>query len=73
MGLGRIAASGVELALQVLLGDLYITQGHADVFVTEQLHQSGKTDTQADHLRGIAVPQLVRRHRTGAGSFSGLR
>jgi thiamine monophosphate synthase len=46
----------VELALQIGLDDLHIPQGHADVVVAEQLHQSGKTDTQADHLRGERVP-----------------
>jgi hypothetical protein len=39
--------------------------------MAEQLHQSGKTDAEADHLRGKGVPKMVRRHRTGAaGSFS---
>jgi hypothetical protein len=28
----------VEFALQVQLSDLHIPQGHADVFVAEQLH-----------------------------------
>jgi hypothetical protein len=45
----------VELALQILLGDLEIAQGHADVFVPQELHESGKTDTETEHLGGIAV------------------
>ena len=50
MRLGRIAASGEELALQVQLRDLDVAQGHADIFVAKQAHQSGKTDTEAEHL-----------------------
>ena len=50
-----VLASTVELALQIWLGDLEITQGHADVFVPQSLHESGKTDTETEHLCGIAV------------------
>jgi len=42
--------------------------------VPQQLHESGKTDAEADHLGGISVAQLVRRYRRGAGrSFSSVR
>jgi hypothetical protein len=40
------------------LGDLDIAQGHVDVFVAEQLHESGKADTEAEHLGGKAVPPM---------------
>jgi hypothetical protein len=40
------------------LGDLDITQGHVDVFVAEQLHESGKADTEAEHLGGKAVATM---------------
>ena len=56
VNLGHMLTRQVELALQIGLDDLHIPQGHADVVVAEQLHQSGKTDTQADHLRGERVP-----------------
>ena len=36
MGLGRILASRVELALQILLRDLHVAHGHADIFVSQQ-------------------------------------
>ena len=55
MALCRILADLVELSLQVLVSDLDIAQGHTDVFVSEQLHQSGKADAQTEHLSGIAV------------------
>jgi hypothetical protein len=54
--LGGALAGGVELSLQVLLGDLHVAQGRADVFVAEQLHQSGEADAEAEHLRGEGVP-----------------
>jgi hypothetical protein len=65
MRLSRTLAGGVELSLRILLGDLHIPQSHADVFVAQQLHQSGEADAEAEHLRGEGVPQPVRRHRAG--------
>jgi hypothetical protein len=56
VGLGRMPAGEVELALEVHLGHLHIPQGHANVVVAQQLHQSRKSDAEADHLRGEAVP-----------------
>jgi hypothetical protein len=53
----RLLAGQVKFALEVLLEDLDIAQGRADVFVPEQLHQSRQTDAQTEHLRGIGVPQ----------------
>ena len=73
MGLSRILAGSVELALEVQLRDLDIPQCHADIFVPQQLHQSRKTDTETDHLGSEAVPQLVGRDRAGAaGSLGGV-
>src|SRR5260370_27699916 len=65
MRLGGTVASRVELALQILLRDLHIAHGHADITVSEQLHESGKTNTEAEHLRSEAVPQAVWRDRAG--------
>ena len=64
--LRRILTSEVELALEILLGDLHVAQGHTDVCVPQQLHESGKTNTAAEHVRGKAVAQLVRDHTAGA-------
>jgi hypothetical protein len=56
------------------LSNLDIAQGHANVFVPEQLHESGKADAEADHLGGIGVAKLVRGDRTGAGpSLTSIR
>jgi len=45
---GRVLACAMELALQILLGDLEIAHGHGDVIVTQQLHESGKTDPEME-------------------------
>src|ERR1039458_54199 len=37
---GGVEAPSVELALPVLLCDLHIAQGHTDIVVTQQLHES---------------------------------
>ena len=58
--LGRVVAGQMELALQVLLSDFEIAQGHADIFVTEQLHEGGQADAEPEHLRGKGVAQMVR-------------
>lgn len=42
-----ILTSAVKFSLEVEQGDFDIAQGHADVFVSEQLHESGQADTQA--------------------------
>ena len=53
MRMGSILAGLVEFALQVLLGDLHIPHGHADVFVAEQLHQRREADSEPEHLGRI--------------------
>jgi hypothetical protein len=60
MGLSRVLPRPVELALEVWLGDLDVPQGHADIFVSQQLHESGKTDAEAEHLRSEAVAAMPR-------------
>jgi hypothetical protein len=42
--MGRILSRLMEFALQVLLGNLHIRQGHADVFMSEQLHERWEAD-----------------------------
>ena len=48
----------VELALEILLGDLEILQGHVRALMTEEFHNSGKTDTRPQHLRAIGMPSM---------------
>ena len=67
---GRVLASLVELALQILLRDLHVAHGHADIVVSQQFHESGEADTEAEHLRSEAVPQTVRRDGAGAACNS---
>ena len=50
----------MELALQILLGDLEIAHGHGDVIVTQQLHESRKTDPETEHLCGEGVAAMPR-------------
>jgi hypothetical protein len=54
-----VLACAMELALQILLSDFEITQGHADVFVSQQLHESGEADAETEHLSGITVPAML--------------
>jgi hypothetical protein len=37
----------VELALEILLGNLEILQGHVRALMTEEFHHRGKTDTRS--------------------------
>ena len=64
-------ASAVKLALQVLLRDVEIAQGHADVCVSQQLHESGQTDTQAQHGSCEGVSKAVGGNRGSAASGAG--
>jgi len=63
----RSALTGaVKFALQILLRDVEIPEGHADIFVSQQLHESGQTDTEAQHGGCESVPQAVRSNRGSA-------
>ncbi len=50
----------VEFALEILLGDLKILQGHVGTLVAEEFDDCGEAYTGAQHLRSICVPKLVR-------------
>ena len=50
----------VELALEILLGDLQILQGHVRALMAEEFHDCGKAHPSAQHLRSICVSKLVR-------------
>src|SRR6516165_6134240 len=52
-------SSGVKFALQVLLRDVEINQGHVDIFVPQQLHEGGQTNTEAQHGGCEGVSQAV--------------
>jgi len=45
-----VLAGQMKLALEIDLGNRDIAQGHADIFVTEQVHERGKRDAQAHHF-----------------------
>lgn len=62
MEIGCMPTGLMEFALQVLLGDEHISQGHADVFVPEQLHESWKTNPEPEHLGGKSVTKPMGRH-----------
>src|SRR5437016_5617430 len=57
--------SQVELALEILLSNLEILQGHVRALMTEEFHHRGKTDTRPQHLRSIGVSKLVRNDAGG--------
>ena len=44
MKLHGILPGEMELTLQVSLRDLDVSHGHADIFMSEQLHESWQTD-----------------------------
>ena len=50
----------MELALEILLGDLEILQGHVRALMTEEFYNSGKANASAQHLRPVCVSKLVR-------------
>jgi hypothetical protein len=41
-----VSAGQVELALEILLGDFEVFQGHVRVLVTEELHNAGKANAR---------------------------
>src|ERR1035437_5819399 len=71
MWLCCVVAGLAIFALQVLLGDLHISQSHLDIFVSEQLHQCWKADPQSDHLGREAVAKPVGRNMAGTSDALG--
>ena len=69
-----MGASHIEFALEILLGDLQIVQGHLWAFVAEEFDHCGKADAGAQHLSSIGVSKLVRNdaggNAEGGGDFS---
>src|SRR5215470_13287863 len=63
-----VVASPVELALQIRLGDLEVTEGHADVPVTHQFLESRQANSATKHVRGPGMAQAVRRDPAGIGT-----
>jgi hypothetical protein len=55
-----VLASKLKLALQVLLSDFEIEQGHVDIFVPQQLHEGRQADAQAEHFCGKCMSKAVR-------------
>src|ERR1700675_961945 len=56
-------SSAVKFTLQVLLRDVEIEQSHVDIFVFQQLHEGGQTDTEAQHGGCEGVSQAVGSNR----------
>jgi hypothetical protein len=42
-----VSSGQVEFAMEILLGDFEILQGHVGALVTEELHDAGKADARA--------------------------
>jgi len=73
MGSRRFLAGLVEFALQVLLGDLHIAQGHPQGRVAEQLHQCREADPKPEHLGRKRMAKAMGIHLGGAtGPLGGL-
>ena len=66
MNLDGVFAGEMKLALEVSLGDLHVAHGHADAFVSQQIHEGRKADVEADHFRGIGVAEAVGSNVIGA-------
>ena len=66
MEMGCVLTGLMEFALQILLGDEQVAQGHANVCVPEQLHESGKANPEPEHLSGKSVPKPMGRHMARA-------
>jgi len=66
--------SQVEFALEILLGDLKILQGHVGTLVAKEFDHRGKANASAQHLSSICVAKLVRDdaggNAEGGGDFS---
>ena len=50
MRMGCILTGLMEFALQILLRDFHIAQGHTDVLVAEQFHESWKANPEPEHF-----------------------
>ena len=66
MRLGCILTGLMEFTLQILLGDFHIPQGHTDVLVAEQFHESWEANLEPEQFCREAVPQSVWRDMGGA-------
>jgi hypothetical protein len=65
---GGILQSAVKFSLHVEPGHLHVAHRHEDVFVSEEVHEYGQTDAQANHLCGIAMAQAMRSYLAGTTS-----
>ena len=54
----RPTSCRIKLALQVRLRHFDVAQGHANILVTQQLHENRETDAETDHFRRIAVATI---------------
>ncbi len=70
----RVSPSAVKFTLEVELDYFHIAQGHANVCVTQHLHEGQQADAEAHHLSCEGVTQPVGVDVAGAtrrpGHFS---
>src|SRR6516225_10496878 len=66
-----ILTSAVKFTLYVELRHFHIAQGHADVFVPEQLHEHGEANAEPYHFGCEAVPEPVGSDFTCTTSAAG--
>ena len=59
VAVGCVLAGHMKLALEIDLSHGDVAQGHADIFMTEQVHERGKRDAEAHHFRSEGVPELM--------------
>ncbi len=63
--------SQVEFALEILLGDFEILQGHVGTLVAKEFDNRGKADAGAQHLSSVCVSKLVRDDASGNAESGG--
>ena len=61
-----VLPSAVKFTLEIKLDYFHIAQGHADVLVSEHLHERPQANAQAHHLGCEEVAQPVRVDPAGA-------
>ena len=72
MRMGSVLAGLMEFALQILLGDLHVPQAHVDAFVPEQLHESGKANSEPEHLGREAMSAVRCNMGDATGALGAL-
>ena len=64
---GDFLPSQVIFALHVILSDLDIAHGHANVAMAEDLHQNREAHAGSQHCRSVSMAKLVRPNGRATG------